>query len=88
MNKSEKKIKEKYERLGYKVYKNGFPDFMLFRDGKLEFSEVKYWKDTLKPNQRTVRRLLQECGFKVRLDRVPKVIESPLYKRLHGGIKK
>lgn len=42
MHKSELKLKQTLEQLGYKVYRAGCPDFMVITpDNKLEFVEVK-----------------------------------------------
>lgn len=42
MKKNEDKIRNKYQRMGYKVYQNGWPDFLVEKDGKFFCVEVKH----------------------------------------------
>jgi len=59
------------------------------KDGKVvSFIEVKYHFDKLNPAQIRAHKLLKKHGIPIRTERVPKIIESPLYKKLFGGDKK
>jgi len=81
MNKNERKIVEKYEKLGYDVIKDGLPDIALLKGGKLEFVEVKYKFDVLNPNQRRAFRLLKKHRIPVRVERVAEIRNSLLLKK-------
>ena len=87
MNKNENKIFEKYEKLGYDVIKDGLPDLVILKDGKLEFVEVKFKFDVLNPNQRRAFRLLKKHKIVVRLERVAEIHNSPLLKRWKEEVK-
>ena len=84
MNKSEKKVYDKYKAKGYDILKcdgDGTPDFMLIKDGVIRFIEVKYARDRLSEKQHSAKRLLESHGFDVKLERVPRVRESILLKK-------
>jgi len=63
---SEKAIKKLLERRGYKVLKDGYPDFLTITpNGTLEFVEVKSGMDRLSRKQKDVFRLLEKFGMTV-----------------------
>ena len=55
MSKFEDKVVDVHRELGWNVLRNGWPDFLMYRevDGKLEVraAEVKSENDALRPNQ-------------------------------------
>jgi len=83
MNESESMVRLKYEEQGYDVIHTGVPDFILLKEGEIEFVEVKYSQDELRENQRKVFNLLQKHGFSVRVERVPEINSSPLLEELN-----
>lgn len=78
MNDNERKICEKYEAQGYNVIHVGVPDFILLKDGEIEFVEVKAAADRLRESQLRAIALLEKHGFSVRVERVPKIHRSSL----------
>jgi len=78
MNESEKFIREKYEARGYSVIHIGVPDFILLKDGEIEFVEVKKGIGALNKNQERAIALLRKHGFDVKVERVPKTHHSSL----------
>ncbi|GAG56883.1 unnamed protein product, partial [marine sediment metagenome] len=78
---------EKYEKLGYDVIKDGLPDLLILKDGKLEFIEVKFKFDDLNPNQIRAFRLLKKHKIPVRKERVAQIHNSPLLKRWKKEVK-
>lgn len=50
---------------GFEILAGGFPDRILFKDGKLIFVEIKSVNDNLRPNQRKTLHALQTAGFNV-----------------------
>ena len=71
MKKHELVIYEKYKDLGYDVIKEGIPDLILLKDGKIEFVEVKSETDYLRPNQIDAINLLNKHGITVTVERIP-----------------
>ena len=65
MTNEESKFKEDMKALGYTVYRNGYPDFLLEKDNMLVFVEIKNNFDSIKPQQRRMFKLLQKHGIKV-----------------------
>jgi uncharacterized protein (DUF1330 family) len=49
---------------GIKVWKNGYPDYVVESKGKLTFVEVKNPKEKLKEHQREIRELFEKYGLK------------------------
>jgi len=78
MNASEDLIREKYENQGYDVIHVGVPDFILLKDGEIEFVEVKTATDLLRESQLRAIALLEKHGFEVRVERLPIVHKSAL----------
>jgi len=78
MNESEEKIRLKYEAQGYNIIHKGVPDFILLKDGKIEFVEVKAATDPLRESQIRAVALLRKHGFEVRVERIPDVKPSSL----------
>jgi hypothetical protein len=87
MNPNEKKIFEKYERLGYEVIKDGLPDLVILKNGKLEFVEVKYKFDRLNPNQQRAFALLKKHRIPVRMERVAEIRTSQLLEKWRKEVK-
>lgn len=66
MTKSEKKAKLILESKGYKVYRDGYPDFLtITSDNKLEWIEVKSGLDKISKKQRKIFSILSKFGFNV-----------------------
>lgn len=65
------RIIKRYEGMGYMVVKvllcnkNGFPDLMLLKDGKVSFVEVKRPGEKPRPLQEYRIRELRDMGFDV-----------------------
>lgn len=78
MNDNERKIYEKYKNQGYDVIHVGVPDFILLKDGEIEFVEVKTASDLLRETQMRAIALLEKHGFKVRVERITTVQKSAL----------
>lgn len=53
----------------YRAMRDGFPDLMLIRDGRLKFAEVKAEGDVVRRNQLTRMRQLRQAGFQCDLYR-------------------
>ena len=68
MNETENYVKKQYEKQGYTVIRNGVPDFLLIKDGKLSFSEVKTTKDKLSKEQIHCHEVLKNITFEVKTD--------------------
>ena len=88
MIKNEIQAIQEYEKRGYRVLKNGWPDFLAYReiDGKLEVVavEVKAGTDTVKPEQRENHKILHQLGIPVDVYWV----ESPASGTPHFGTSK
>jgi len=78
LNKTEQEVRSKYEKQGYDVIHVGIPDFILLKDGHIEFIEVKTAADLLRESQMRAVALLKKHGFEVRVERVPMVQNSAL----------
>jgi len=85
MNETENYVKRKYEEQGYTVIKNGVPDFLLIKDGKLSFSEVKTTEDKLSEYQVYCHEVLKNIKYDVKTD-VVREIKPP--KHLNDKIMK
>ena len=75
VNLNEDKVRIKYERLGYKVLRNGAPDFLMFKYNKEEdkmsdiiFVEVKTKQDKLSYEQSVYRKVLESLGLNYNLE--------------------
>jgi len=53
------------ERFGYEIYRSGWPDRVLEKDGKIIFVEIKSMNDELTPKQKRAHKLLRKVGIKV-----------------------
>ena len=81
LNKTEHEVFKKYTQQGFDVIHSGIPDFILLKDGKLEFVEVKYSLDNLNPNQLRSISLLKKHNIPVRIERVPEIRKSVLLEK-------
>lgn len=81
VNESEKLIKEKYEKQGYKSIRNGQPDFIFFREDEFGnilpesvfFCEVKGTGDNIRLNQYKCLEILKKLGLNVKVEIVETV---------------
>lgn len=78
MNETEKIIRAKYEAQGYDVIHVGVPDFILLKDGEIEFVEVKSKGGILNLRQHRAHAILKKHRFNVRVERIPVIKRSPL----------
>lgn len=86
VNESERLIKEKYAKQGYKCLRHGFPDFMFFREDEVGnvipnsifFCEVKNVNDNLRLNQHKYMEILKTLGLNVKLE-VVDIINTSTY---------
>lgn len=62
---TEKKFDEWAKKEGYKIYKDGYPDRAIKKDGKVIFVEIKGPKDRLRKSQKKMHGLFKELGLKV-----------------------
>lgn len=53
------------KKQGYKVYKNGYPDRVIEKDGEYIFVEVKNRGEKLTEDQKVMHNILRNCGLKV-----------------------
>lgn len=66
LNRTEKDFKERVEKIGYQVHRNGWPDFLITRDGKLFcLVELKTFGDPVRPEQEAMHTILRAAGVKV-----------------------
>jgi Holliday junction resolvase-like predicted endonuclease len=67
--KAEKMAVDKLQHEGYQVlaHRNGWPDIMALKDGKLAFFEIKQGDDTLKDDQKIVLLELKNFGHDVHI---------------------
>jgi hypothetical protein len=65
MTPAEQLIAAEYRAQGYTVLHKGCPDFLICKDGKVAFVEVKCGPDTVKPHQREYHEALRKAGLKV-----------------------
>ena len=56
-------LKNSLEKDGYKVFKNGWPDFLTLKNGRLRFIEVKERWDVLSKEQIAMMQVLSDNGF-------------------------
>lgn len=70
MNKGEQLVADKYTDLGYEVIHDGVPDFLIFKDGKLSFVEVKSRGLTLSKSQERAHEILLRNGYEVKIETV------------------
>ena len=64
---AEDRFNSEATRAGYKVYATGWPDFVIEKDQKIIFVEVKIESDCLSGNQLKILRLLERYGLNVRV---------------------
>jgi len=88
LNHNEKKIVDKYEQLGFDVIKDGLPDLIILKEGKLEFVEVKFKFDVLNPMQKRAFSLLKKHKIPVHLERVAQINHSLLLEKWKQGVNK
>jgi hypothetical protein len=60
-----KSWKEQGDRRGMEWPSPGFPDFVLVRDGRIVFAELKSNAGTVRPEQAAWIERLRECGIEV-----------------------
>ena len=68
MNGAEKQVKADLESMGFKVFHDGFPDFLVSKDSNVFWVEVKSnmnKKDIVRPRQEEVHKILDDAGFPV-----------------------
>jgi len=87
LNEIEREVRRRYEEQGYDVIHVGVPDFILLKDGQIEFIEVKYSADGFRESQQRAFSLLRKHGFKVTVERIPEVYPSPLFKEFSEKVK-
>ena len=69
MNKGEQLVADKYINLGYEIIKTGIPDFLILKDGKLSFVEVKSEEQfNLSKSQERAHEILLRNGFEVKIE--------------------
>ncbi|MBS3084873.1 VRR-NUC domain-containing protein [Candidatus Pacearchaeota archaeon] len=69
------RILEKYENKDrilnlVRIHFEGFPDFIMFKDNKISFVEVKSNNSSVKENQMGVMKILKELGYEVFVEQV------------------
>jgi len=69
MNEAEQLVADKYISDGWSVIKDGAPDLILLKDGKIKFVEVKYSTDPTLMQKRAIALLLKN-GFDAEIIRV------------------
>ena len=79
MNKHEKEFKEELEAKGYKVLRNGWPDFLVQNpEGRVTYAvELKYGDDKLSAPQKEMHRALRKAGLHIRTHQVFKSLKKP-----------
>jgi len=72
--------KAEYDKLcaeGWTVYRNGWPDFLAYKDGKFRFIEVKRWPDRLSNNQKIMcGALFKLTGLKLEVRQYGKILSK------------
>ena len=64
MNANEEKIKQQLERQGFKVFRNGWPDFLVLNGNRSGFAiELKTGRDSVKPEQKAIHAALAQLGI-------------------------
>lgn len=81
MNDNELKVREKYEKQGWKVLRGGSPDFLCLKveDGKIVdvlFIEVKYGGDRLSYEQAVYKKAIKFLKAKYKLEYLPTTIQN------------
>lgn len=82
-SKAELAFMEEAKKRGYRLYKAGYPDFVVAgKNGVPFFVEVKQGKDNLSPSQENMFDVLRRMGFTVLMSRngewiEPTIINSP-----------
>ena len=61
---AEHRFKQQAIDKGWKVLKNGWPDYLIYKDNEIAFVEVKDGSDRLRPNQIEMLKLLSKFGLK------------------------
>jgi hypothetical protein len=71
-NRVEFEVASELERLGYEVFRRGWPDFLAYKDGKVRFVEVKppnsskrEWHDLCGAQRRIAKILADVFGVEV-----------------------
>lgn len=64
LNDAEKEFKKKATDKGWNVIKNGWPDFLIYKDNEIRFIEVKNGKDKLREDQIKMLKTLTKYGLK------------------------
>lgn len=84
--KTEKVVYTRLCKKGYKIFKNGWPDFAICRNGKIKyFIEVKSYPDIVMPHQKEIHEILRRSGFKVKVIWVDSSTLKITKERLHVG---
>jgi hypothetical protein len=67
-NRAEQEVCRRLEGEGYTVLKNGWPDFLAFRDNEVRFIEVKpNVRCKMSPRQVRMASALRRCGIRVEM---------------------
>ena len=61
---AEAEFKKQAISKGWNVLKNGWPDYLIYKDNEIAFVEVKDKGDQLRPSQIEMLNLLSKFGFK------------------------
>ena len=69
LTRDEAYVKKKYEKLGWKIFRDGWPDFILTRGHEIKIVEVKSNGCRLSLNQQTTHDILKKIGITVIIDR-------------------
>lgn len=64
MNLQEEQFQIEFEKMGYTVLRNGWPDFLIVKDGAIAGVEIKGKNDTIKPNQQRMMDILSGFGIR------------------------
>jgi len=79
MNENEKELHRELVKKGYKVLRNGWPDFLVIppNKGKIFAMELKYGRDKVSPDQKKMHKALEEAGLEVRVHQVVPPVAKP-----------
>lgn len=66
---TEQEVFDELRADGWYVLRNGWPDFLAVRDGKVRFIEVKSAGNSLRAEQRRLHRELRKLGIEVEIIR-------------------
>jgi hypothetical protein len=69
MNATEQLVADQYQDMGYTVLYRGCPDFLICKDGKIAFVEVKF-TGRVSPHQQEYHKVLRRAGLSVKVVRV------------------